>query len=627
MRQVASRIPGELVAVALVVAYASLLGLGHATPRYDCLAFPAVAWLAFRALEPVERRPARLFVALAVMGVSLSLGVLAHLWTTGHEGRSAVLAGIVPWSDAGQFTSDAERILHGLPILESSRRPLFVAVLAGALRLFGNDLSATLALFTVLYGLSLGYVTWETMRAHGRLAGLLVFAVAFFWVRRFTGFVATEAASFPPGAIGFGLLVRAADASIARPKKAAVLFGVGLAGATLALAARPGPLHVVPALLVWAARALRGRARLVAIAAGAAGVLVAVLATKLVAARFATGATFGDYPNIVYALLHRGDLYTAQHDHPELLALPPEARPTAVLRILAADVARSPSLAVLGPLDALASFLVGPHGFFSFVWTNPDDIVLEDGPFVRLLIADGGYLAPLAYWATRLGFRSLLNAFAMGLLGAGFTASALVATVRLWKRRRGRRHGLHLAVLLAILASSVFAPTWIGEGMQMQTGVFAFVPCAVALGLLPVRRRARAPATRAVVSAGLAVPALLLSLAIAAAVLPRRSLTTAACAGDVISAEIVPGTRVVQRGLEAPPFVWNLMFLARHNPELVAAVRGVAREGESLALIYDACSGHTRIAFGSAAALAPGARPLRARPHPAEPQVIEVSLP
>ncbi len=615
----------ELSAVLLVCAYAALLGLTHVLPRYDCLVFPPLAWGAFRLLEGA-RADKRLFAVLAAMGTLLAFGVLANLWTTGHEGRSAVLAGIIPWSDAGQFTSDAERILHGLPIVESSRRPLYVAVLAGVLRATGNDLRLALAVFTALYGLSLGYVAWETMRAHGRIAACLVFVVAFFWVRRFTGFVATEAASFPPGALAFGLLLRAADAIIARRRRAAVAFGVGLLAVTLALAARPGPLLVVPALLAWALWAFRGRARLVAFGCGAAGALVAVLAAKLVAARFATGATFGDYPNIVYALVHRGDLYTAMADHPELAALPPEARPAATLAILRQDLLREPSLAVIGPLDAFVSFLFGPHGFFSFVWTNPDDHVLEDGPLVRRLIAEGGMLAPLGHWVRQLGVRSLVNAGVMGAMGVAFTVACIGAVVRLFRRRHGRRHGLALFVMGAILASSVFAPTWIGEGMQMQTGVFAFVPCAVALGLGPVRRCARARSDLPVLATALALPAgaALLVVLVAKSPLP---VAKSACGAGTISAVTVGGTRVLVRPLDAPPLLHNLAFLATHNPELVKAVRAAAKPGDALALLYDACAERTRIAFGPADVVtsAPGFRALQVTPRPEEPLVVEVA--
>ncbi len=615
---------GPPLAVALLALYAVLLGVLHVVPRYDCLVFPLVAWTAFGLLD---RAPApRALVATLAMGLLFAFGVLTHLWTTGHEGRTAVLAGIIPWSDAGQFLSDAERLVHGHSILESSRRPLYVAVLAGVLRATGNDLRVVLALGAALYGVSLGYVSHEARRAHGRVAGFLVFVVAAFWVRRFTGFVATEAASFPPGAVAFGLLLRAADLSVARPRRAAALFGGGVLLVTLALAARPGPLLVVPALLAWSSFAFaRGHARRLAVGSGALGALGAVLLVKLVAARFATGATFGDYPNIVYALLHRGDLYTAFHDHPELLALPPEARPAATLRILTADLRDAPSLAVVGPFDAFASFLAGPHGLFSFVWTNPDDHVLEDGALVRRLVADGGMFAPLGHWVSRLGLMSLVNAAVMGLGGVTFALATVVATVRLVSRRHARRVSLVLAIMIAVLASSVFAPTWIGEGMQMQTGVFAFVPYAVAIGLLRARRRRRVavdPGANRLVFAGavlVVVPCLLVAL-VAFAPWPEPPAT---CDADTITAEIVPGTRVLVAGPDAPPLSSNLTFLRAHNAELVAAVRTAARPGDALALLYDVCAHHTRVAFGPPDALLRGGV-MRVTPRPEEPQVVVV---
>lgn len=624
--------PPEVIAVGLAAAYAALLGFGHVVPRYDAIVLPIVAWLAMRALAGV--RGARLFGALFAVGTLLAYGVLAHLWTTGHEGRAAVLSGIIPWSDAGQFTSDAERIVHGLPILESSRRPLFVAVLAGILRATGNDLRVALALFTAGFGLALGTMTWAAMRAHGRVAGFVVLVIAYFWVRRFTGFVGTEDASFLPGALGFALLVRAADLSVARPRRGAILLGGGVLATTLALAARPGPLLVVPALLAWALFAFRGRARWEAVAAGAIGAFSGVLLVKLVASRFATGATFNDYPNIVYALVHRGDLYSALNDHPELRALPAAERPGPILHILGADIRRDPSLAILGPLDAFASFLFGPHGFFSFVWTNPDDHVLENGALVRKLVAEGGPLAPLGHWVRTLGAWSLLNAGVMGAGGGVFALASIAAFVRLVKRRHGRRHGLVLFVMAAVLASSVFAPTWIGEGMQMQSGVFAFVPYALALGLsrAPFRRRHDHVARRAdaaSLGAALALPAVaaLLVVFVARSPLPAPN---AACSADTTTAAIVSGTRVLVGPLDAPPFLHNLEFLGIHNPDLVRAVRGAARPGDAMALLYDACTMHTRIGFGPPDVLPPhddAFRTLRVAPRPEEPDVVVVAAP
>lgn len=585
----------EILAVGLVAAYAILLGILHLVPRYDCLVFPLLAWTVFALLDGAP--PRRLAVALSVIGLLFSFSILTHLWTTGHEGRSAVLHGIIPASDAGDFTLDAERIRHGLDIEVSGRRPLFVVFFGAALRWLANDLRIALVFVTALLGLSHGCVTWETMRAHGRVAGFFVFFVTSFWIRRFTGFVGTEDLAFPLGAVAFVLLVRSADLAIPRPHQAIRVFAGGMLCASLALVTRPGPLLVLPALLAWAWYAFRGRARLHAVIAGAAGIGVAFFTLRIVTARFAHGAAFNDFPNIAYALLHRCELHCAVTRHPELGSLPSREVPGATMSLILHDIANEPLLLLKGPLESFLSFAFGAHGWFGFVWNTPDDHVLENGRLVKRLIAERGYLGPVAYWVEQLGVRSIVNAAAMGFLGAAFVAACVVGLVRLVHRRRAPRHSLMLFAMLGSLGSSVFLPPWIGEGLQMHTGIFAFVPCAAALGLVAHRRRPRGPAPRALLATGLGFPAFVAVAVIAAVLFPEHA-SKEGCADDVTRASVMPSTRFLVGSFDEPPLSQNLEFLGIHNPDLVRAIRAAAHPGGAGALLYDACLGRTRIGFG-----------------------------
>jgi hypothetical protein len=620
-------------ALLVILGYAASLGILHIVPRYDCLVFPGCAWVAFWLLERVRGR--LLAGALLAIGTALALGVLLHLWTTGHEGRSAVLLGIVPYSDAGAFYGDAQRLLHGLRIGESSRRALYVGVAGAILRWSGDDLRVMLGIGAAAYGASIGLVAWEVMRTHGRTCGLLVTAVLYFWVRRFIGFVATEALSFPLGAMAFVLLLRVADNARGRPVPAALAFGAAIFVLTLAFIARPGSLLAVPALFAWVPWAFPDRrSRLTAVGLGGAGVLVAVLASRTLTSSLASGATFGDYPNILYALVHQGDLYRAVFDHPELARIDESARGDAILQILAADVGREPILLVKGPVDALLSFLGGPHGFFSSIWTNPDDHVLEDGPLVRRLIAEHGYVGPVLHWIRELGLFSLVNAVVMGALGAGFVVGVFVAIVRLVRVRREPRAGLLLAVVFGVIASSIFAPTWIGEGMQMQTAVAAFVPTSLALGLTGriVPEGPEVGPLGGLARLALAVP-LVLALLVVGATLWPLSTTVEGCAPFVMSARLNPSTRVVVRPAGEPPpnersLAKNLSFLRRHNPDLVSSVEAVAHVGDVMEIVYDACSTRTRTVFGASGALPEGRewKVLRFEPQ-RDPGIARVSVP
>ncbi len=335
--------------------------------------------------------------------------------------------------------------------------------------------------------------------------------------------------------------------------------------------------------------------------------------------RLSSGATFGDYPTIVYALIHRGELFQAFMDHPELTTMEPMMRGHAVFSILLSDIRQHPSLLVLGPADAFVSFLVGPHGFFSFVWTNPDDHVLENGPLVRKLIAEHGYIGPVLHWIRQLGVFSLFNAVVMGLLGGVFAIAAMVATVRLFRRRReaDARTRLVLYVLGGILASSVFAPTWIGEGMQMESAVFAFVPLAVGLG---IRRRGDVETSASEPTAPSRSPERLTTFTASVIALGVLAVVTTCawpisadrgdCGVGRIHAKLLPSTRTVVRPPNEPTpneasLATNLEFLARHNGALVASVKSTVRTGDVVEVVYDACSERTRIAVGAPELLPP----------------------
>ncbi len=585
------------IALASSATYATTFGFGHLFNRYDAIVFPLVAWLTVRALSHLSGRT-QLFAWLGV-GTMLVFGVLAHLWTTGHEGRTAVLLGIAPFADAGEFFSDAERMIYGLPFVHSSRRPLYVAVASGVLRWSGNELRTMLAIFAVVHGMALGFVCREAMRFHGRVVASVVLVVVYFWARRFTGFVATEALAFPLGALGFGLLLRAAHAQKDRPADAANTFAVGLFATTLGLISRPGSMFVIPAVLWWGFLFFRGRDRIFALVRSGAALAGALLMVRVLTKHVSSGATFGDYPNIFYGLIHRSTIRQIEIDHPEIGSVPLEQRNEAILDILRSDIARDPSLAVKGPFQALWTFLVGPHGFFSFIWTNPDDHVLENGPLVKKIIAEQGYTGPVMHWIHELGVMSFVNAIVMGALGAAFVIATLIALVKLWRRRKEPVTGLYFWVMLGVVSSSIFAPTWIGEGMQMNTAVYAFIPAATAVALFTKDRdeaaRTVARSDRLVRRLTLGATAIAALLVVATLVAPLHT-EKLACGGNIMTARLCGSTRVQRRPGDA--LSTNLKFLKKHNPVLVESVSAVAEPNGVMAIIYDACSDRTRIAFG-----------------------------
>ncbi len=156
--------------------------------------------------------------------------------------------------------------------------------------------------------------------------------------------------------------------------------------------------------------------------------------------------------------------------------------------------------------------------------------------------------------------------------------------------------------MLGSLGSSVFLPTWIGEGLQMHTGVFAFVPCAIALGLTAVRTRHRAPALKGLLVTGIGFPAFFAVLIVLTVLSPNHAPTDG-CTDDVARAAVMPSTRIHITSLDEPPLSNNIEFLSVHNMDLVHAIEVSSHPGDIGAVIYDACLGKTRIGFGAPAVI------------------------
>jgi hypothetical protein len=600
-------------AIGVAAAYATLLGVAHLVPRYDCLVFPFVAWLVLRLLRGLRGR--HLALPLVAVGVILAAGVVTHLWTTGHEGRTAALLGFAPYSDAAGYYSDAHRLVHGLKFESSSKRPLYPALFGALLRFLGRDSRVVIGLFTLLGGASVGYATYETTRAHGERAGLVVFLVTAFWERRYAGFIATENGGFPLGILAFGLLLRAAEAKDERPREAEIALGAATLALSMGLLARAGPMFVPPMIVLWALWAFPNGAR--ARAAGLAvlaGVVAAVLNT-LLTRRIAGGALFGDFPPILYGMLHGEDFTEIKIRHPEIDALPPEVRPGAVLRQAWADVVAQPSLAVTGPGRALLHFFVGPHGLFSFVWTNPDDKALEDGAVVRAILDKGGARALLAHVVGMIGLRGLANAIAMGALGGAFVLSFLVGLAHAVRARKNHAHyTLALACTVGVLLSTPFTPGWITEGCQVQTTTIALLALVPALLAARARGAPRPRPPEPIVTRRLSALALasigLATFLVAVAIAWPQPTPAAPCA-ERTKLHLDPSMRVelAQRrtlGPDLESLSANLAYLGRRNPELARSVTALARPGVVAELVYDGCDGRGHLAFGPPDALPAG---------------------
>ncbi len=254
-RALQSRLTGRSLAAGLALAlYGLLLSLPipqqlGLSVRYDftVILIPIIG-LAFLALLPAGWKG-------TLPGLGLVLGLFAltvsGLWTSGVS-EPSILGGLMPFSDAAGYYSDARRLLEGQLFSSfSSRRPLFAGMLSALLWLTGRNLQLTIAVLVAVTGIACYLLVREVQSTHGTLAATLVMVVLFVYYRRFSGTTLTENLGFPAGALALALVWRGAG-----QKKRGYVFG-GIFLLTLALNARAGAFFVLPVLVIWAAWVFR----------------------------------------------------------------------------------------------------------------------------------------------------------------------------------------------------------------------------------------------------------------------------------------------------------------------------------------------------------------------------------
>ncbi len=598
----------------LATVYAALV-VFRVLPRHDIVVLPVVlggiVFAIDRATRDADlhaRRGARLRFALLFGSTAILLaGAIGQLWSMGYEGRSSVVAGIVPWSDSGGYTSDALRLVHGVHFSNyATRRPLFSLVLSCLLRLTDESFRVTVVLLSLAGALAVTAATTALWRTHGPKAAVLLYAILVLFERRWAGFFQTEHVGFPLGVLAFVLAWWALDLPRSSPRRAWFLAG-SLLALGLALFARPGPFFVLPAILGWSWWTAKDRKRTLLL--GVSAIALAYVVNTSVVRGLGSGDAFGDYPTILYGLVHDEEYDAMCGDHPEVCSLPEDQFVPAAYRLIGSYLLEHPVRAITGPGSSLAAYFVSPYGLFSFVFYDPDDHVLEDGAFVRKMIAERGYLAPVAHWVHALGVFSLVNLVVMALLGAAFVAVCAGALVRGVLALRRKTLDEHTRFLLAanvgVVLSTPMLPPWTTPILQTACTT---MPLVVAFGAVIFLGRRSTEAREPAAGTEWLAPRLLGAAATGVALLlyfpaatPERATRPECTAPGAAYLDVLPGTKVklvdgegerpvFGSKLRASDFAANLDFLRRHNMELVSSIEPLDRAGTVLAYAYDVCS-------------------------------------
>ena len=415
----------------------------------------ALGWRRQAASAPPDRSPRRRLAAVAA-GYAATLLLfgwpLAALWQGQSPGDNVTL-GWLPLLDARAYESGAFALwLDGRLDTFSSRRPLFVGVLAGLFAPFDGAVRPPQLAFAWA-GATAAWLAGRAVAAtHGGPAGLLVVVFLAAAAYEHTGAWLTEQIGLPLGALGFALIWTAAHRP--SPGRQAML-ALGLAAIALGLNARAGAFFVLPALCLWVALLYRGqglRQAAVAFALVAAAGLSAFAANNMLYRSFGEpgGLPFGNFAPTLYGVVVGNQGWTQVYrDHPALRLAQASEREhyLEVYRLAGQAVRDEPLTALLGVAGTYNEFII------ELDWTE------MFGPT----------------WA-RLP--------AMALILAGLWSA--------WRRRREAGGGLLLAATLGILAS---VPMLADGGHRIYAATHAWSAALMAIGFVALTGRlgGRAP--------------------------------------------------------------------------------------------------------------------------------------
>jgi hypothetical protein len=333
--------------------------------RYDFLQIigpiALLAFLVFQLPDGLSR-----FFLFGVIATILVLPV-AGLWTSGQS-EQYVLGGIIPFSDARSYFTDSRRLSEGAPFITgASRRPLFTAMLTSIQWFTSQNLYVTIAILTMILGLTIYFAVIEIKSHEGSIAAVVFLVLVFCFSRMLLGKTLSEFAGLPLGLLSLVFLLR----GIVRKNLKHILLGLVLL--SLALNARAGAFFILPAIAIWTgwffrtSKYFHWKSFLLACAAIAVGFVVNLLAFQAFSS--AQSAPFGNFSFTIYGLA-RGGLGWTQifTDHPETWTMPADQQSSYIYSLTMDLIQRKPMNLVNGIVSSYQTFFSLDDYYGSINW-------------------------------------------------------------------------------------------------------------------------------------------------------------------------------------------------------------------------------------------------------------------
>jgi hypothetical protein len=296
---------------------------------------------------------------------------LLRLWASAESNYNLVL-GLLPWSDASGYYSDATRLLQGDLFKDfSGHRPLFASFLAVLLKISNGNIQVSILVLTIIIALSVFLLAREIRDSFGPLAGAGIILLLQMYYRPYTGTLLTEQLGMPLGLIALSNLLYATR------HKNKWCFSGGLFILTFALYARAGAFFVLPAILIAGIFIFKEDDRFSAKVGSLFIVtLLAAWGANVVLVRMIAAPdtmSLGNFSYTIYGQAVGGKGWTQVFiDHPEIGLMDDTERSQTAYRLALDEILKDPSKLATGFFNAWKDFFV-PSMFACFGFVQPGD--------------------------------------------------------------------------------------------------------------------------------------------------------------------------------------------------------------------------------------------------------------
>jgi hypothetical protein len=378
------------------------------------------------------------------MSLTLALFALplAGLWASGQS-QSVSISGLIPLTDAASYYNDSLRIILGRNISDfSAMRPFFAGFLSLIMSLTDRNFMLSLAIITAFAGVAIYYAVREIQRTHGAEVAVFLLLMLFLYFRHHSGTSMSETLGVPLGALGFALVWRGLE----KESQPLALFGLFMSA--FALNARPGPMFILPCMLLWVGWAFRKTNEYISFKFlfwGTCAILASFALNSMLIRILAgpSGTAFSNFSWALYGLASGGKSFNYIFEvHPEITLLQDPERSRVIYRMAFELIVQQPGLFVEGIFQRWSMFFSNSwYAAFSFI---------------------GGE----NYYVSRIARRVIY-----GLCGLGFLK---------WFLKPGDRYsGLVALASIGVLASVPFVPPTDAYRVRL------YAAAIVVFGLLP----------------------------------------------------------------------------------------------------------------------------------------------